>query len=81
MRREENGLGRGGRGEKWILEGEEGGGVSAKVKKCILESEKNTKTQFKGPYVEMKRVIAAVCTSAHYRVQYNNFDNLMTPTY
>jgi hypothetical protein len=75
--------GGGGGGEKWILEGEEGegGGVSAKVKKCILESEKNTKTQFKGPYVERKRVITAVCISAHYRVQYNNFDNLMTPTY
>jgi hypothetical protein len=65
------GGGRGGRGEKWILEGEERGGWGGECKSQEMYIGKREKyeTQFKGPYVESTMVIAAICISAHYRVQ------------
>ncbi len=57
-----------------------GTGGECKSQEIYIGKREKYETQFKGPYVERKMVIAAVCISAHYRVQYNNFENLMNPT-
>jgi hypothetical protein len=83
MRREENGLGwgEGGRGEKMDIGRGRGVGGECKSQEMYIGKREKYETQFKGPNVERKRVITAVYINKHYRVQYNNFDNLMTPTY
>jgi hypothetical protein len=69
MRREENGLGWGeGEGEKngyWKGKREGEGGGECKSQEMYIGKREKYETQFKGPYVEKKRVIAAEYICVH----------------
>jgi hypothetical protein len=59
--------GRGGGEKNGYWKGKRGrGGGECKSQEMYIGKREKYETQFKGPYVERKRVIAAVCVSAHY---------------